>query len=79
MPKKIISPAKAVADERAYLLRQAIDFIAYNDEPNELDVRVIEGTLTVVCIADTFGMSARGVAAKVRKERLRANSMKSAK
>lgn len=46
-------------------LFNAITWIAYEDEPNELDVDVIASMMTVALVADLFKVSRLDVARKV--------------
>ncbi len=45
--------------------REAIFWIAMNDEPGEGDYEVIAGLISVVLVADLFGVEAHKVAADV--------------
>jgi hypothetical protein len=37
-------------------LAQAVELVALNDEPGELSVRVVAGSLTVAMLADVYGV-----------------------
>jgi len=49
--------------------RDAIDYIAHNDDPAETDEHAVAGTVTVQLVAEIFGVSAAAVAAAVVKIR----------
>lgn len=52
--------------------RHGVDFIAWNDEPNETDADAMEGQLTIMLLADLFGKPESEVVRDVL--RLRARS-----
>jgi hypothetical protein len=49
--------------------REAVEWIALNDDESETRVAVIEGLTTVALVADLFGRSQRTVARAVRNYR----------
>lgn len=50
-------------------LKAAIDWIARHDEPTEMDPSEMEGLISVVMVADLFGVEAMSVAERVIKQR----------
>jgi hypothetical protein len=51
--------------------RDAVDFIAQNDEPYELDEDVVSGLASVVLVASIFGVESERVARDVVRLRKR--------
>ena len=54
--------------------RDAVNFIAENDEPRETELAEIIGTPTVVLVASIFGTTQERVAADVVRERAKLGS-----
>lgn len=50
-------------------LKAAVEWIAHNDEPSEMDEDVMSGFPSVALIADLFGIEAIKVAQKVIRKR----------
>jgi len=50
-------------------IKHAIEWIAENDEPEELDEELVKGQITVLLIADIFGKERIDIANKIVKYR----------
>lgn len=46
-------------------LRKACEWIAFNDEPTDLDVESVSGIISVVFAADIYGKTAKEIAERV--------------
>lgn len=55
----------ASLERRPGTYQRAVCWIALNDDPTVMDWERVAEQLTVVCVADTFGRSAREVAGDV--------------
>ncbi len=53
-------------------LQRGIEFVALNDESDELDTKRISGYLSVVALSEAFGYSAKFIAIKVKQARIAA-------
>ena len=54
--------------------REAVQWIAVNDEPGEKDVEVMQGMISVCLVADIFGADQAVVAKDVMRARERSQS-----
>jgi hypothetical protein len=52
-------------------LKAGISWIAHNDEPDTLDVEVIEGYISVHCLCAAFDKQPRPIAEKIMRERIK--------
>jgi hypothetical protein len=50
-------------------LKAAVEWIAYNDEPGEFDQESVDGLISVLLVADLFGVPPEMVARRVIAER----------
>ena len=52
-------------------IREAVFWIAANDDPVEMDPETVGGQISVLLVADIFGLTPENVAQRVTRERWR--------
>jgi hypothetical protein len=68
--KKCVGQASRLPKNISEAMQRGIDFVAFNDEADDLDTKRIAGQLSVICLSESFGYSAKFFAIKIKQARI---------